>query len=140
MTSSIRKSFQRSTKDRPWSICLKVSPGWEERAADSNSRRSFCAGKLTLLLVPQALREHHQRVFRRARADLRISANEADRAFGLQEGEAASARVALLRARAHPAIEEHHRRVQDLGNALQPPGRDAVRALLVLLHLLKRQP
>ena len=40
---------------------------------------------------------------------------------------------------AHPAVEERHRRIEHVGDLLQPARRDAVRPFFVLLHLLERQ-
>jgi len=92
-------------------------------------------------LVPQRLRQHDQRVLRASRGNLRIGPHQPHCAPGLHKGQPQVAGLAfLLRAGAHPAVEERHRDVEHIGDPLQPAGGDPIHALFVLLHLLERQP
>src|SRR5262249_58512782 len=72
--------------------------------------------------------------------DAPIGAHQAQRAIGLEKPKvdvrrlsAGGDTVAL-----EAGIEEGHRDIQDLGDALQAAGGDSVGALLVLLNLLER--
>src|SRR4051794_30974207 len=91
------------------------------------------------ILFAQGLRERYQRVFCRARGYSPIGPQQSHRAFGLEQGKAATAVALPLRLGTHSAEKEHYRDLEEVGNLLQPSSRDAVGSLFVLLDLLEGQ-
>src|SRR5262249_3997208 len=70
--------------------------------------------------------------------DARVGAGEPQRALGLQQFASVDGAPArsLLVVRNGEKVRDRH--AEDLGDALQAAGRDAIGALLVFLHLLER--
>src|SRR3954471_10670547 len=91
--------------------------------------------KRPLLLWRDALDQVHDRTLNRARWDAREGAQQAQCVRRVEKAEDCAG---IFRARVGRAEKERHRDVECFADAHQPPGPDAVHALLVFLHLLER--
>src|SRR6185369_487078 len=87
------------------------------------------------LVGRDALDELHDRALNAARRDAREGAQQAQRIGRVEEAEDGAG---VLRSGVGRAEEERHWHIERLGDPHQPAGADPVHALLVFLHLLKR--
>src|ERR1051325_3482280 len=87
------------------------------------------------LVGRNAFDELHAGALNAARRDAREGAQQAQRIGRVEEAEDGAG---VLRSAVRRAEEERHRYIERLGDPHQPAGADPVHALLVFLHLLKR--